>query len=65
MSWYSDGDPFDEYDPPWCRGCKGGHSYAECKRCCEYHLAEEKANERYRLEQDGYFTDDEQEEIDE
>lgn len=41
MSWYSDGDPFDEYDPPWCRGCEGGNSYEECKRCCERHMKEE------------------------
>ena len=41
MSWYSDGDPFDEYDPPWCRGCECGNSYEECKRCCERHMKEE------------------------
>ena len=42
MSWYSDGEPFDEHDPPWCKRCEGGNSYEECKRCCERHMAEEK-----------------------
>lgn len=45
MSWYSDKEPFDEYDPPWCRNCKGGNSYEECKRCTERHLNEEKEDE--------------------
>ena len=41
MSWYSDGEPFDEYDPPWCKNCphgdEGGDSYEECEACCRRH----------------------------
>jgi len=37
MSWYSDGEPFDEWDPPYCSRCSGGNSYEECKRCQERH----------------------------
>ena len=34
MSWYSDGEPFDEYDPPYCRYCNMSDvSYEICKRC--------------------------------
>lgn len=38
MSWYSDGEPFDEFDPPWCMNCDGGDSKEECDRCCERHM---------------------------
>lgn len=37
MSWYSDQEPFDEYDPPYCKNCKGGNSKEECDRCAEYY----------------------------
>ena len=40
MSWWSDGEPFDEYDPPWCENCDGGDSYEECQRCCDSHAKE-------------------------
>lgn len=33
MSWHSDRERFDEYDPPYCRRCKGGNSKEECDRC--------------------------------
>lgn len=39
MSWWSDGEPFDEYDYPWCENCKGGNSKAECDRCYKMHTA--------------------------
>lgn len=35
MSWYSDKEPFDEYDYPWCKHCDGGESKEECDKCCE------------------------------
>lgn len=38
MSWYSDGERFDEYDPPWCENCTRGNSYEECERCCARHM---------------------------
>ena len=38
MSWYSDKEPFNEYDPPWCKYCDGGESKEECDRCCERHI---------------------------
>ena len=37
MSWYSDGEPFDEYDPPYCEYCSGGTSYEECQACARRH----------------------------
>ena len=46
MSWWSDGEPFDEYDPPWCKNCKGGNSYEECKKCSERRRKEIEANEQ-------------------
>ena len=46
MSWWSDREPFNEYDPPWCKNCKGGNSYEECKRCTEWHREEIEGNER-------------------
>lgn len=33
MSWWSDKEKFDEYDPPQCEFCKRGNSYEECERC--------------------------------
>lgn len=33
MSWYSDGEDFDEYDPPKCERCKRGFSAEECRAC--------------------------------
>lgn len=46
MSWYSDGEKFNEYDPPWCVNCTRGNSYEECKRCSEMHT------ERYSEDDD-------------
>jgi len=37
MSWYSDKEPFNEYDYPWCESCDGGESKEECDKCCERH----------------------------
>lgn len=37
MSWYSDGEPFDEWDYPWCEDCEGGDSYEECEKCRKRH----------------------------
>lgn len=33
MSWHSDRERFDEYDPPCCKHCKGGNIKEECDRC--------------------------------
>ena len=41
MSWYSDREPFNEYDPPWCKYCDGGESKEECDKCCEEHMRSE------------------------
>lgn len=39
MSWYSDGEPFDEHDPPWCKNCtKENPNKERCDRCCEMHI---------------------------
>ena len=46
MSWYSDGEPFDEYDPPFCEGCTRGFTKEECDACVAMHLdAEEDEDE--------------------
>ena len=29
MSWWTDGEPFDEYDPPYCKGCES----LNCEEC--------------------------------
>lgn len=29
MSWWTDGEPFDEYDPPYCNGC----NLLSCENC--------------------------------
>ena len=46
MSWYSDGEKFDEYDPPWCENCphgdQEGDSYEECEACCRRHERKER-----------------------
>ncbi len=45
MSWYSDGEPFDEYDPPFCANCRGGNSYEECEACMRRHEEAEEEDE--------------------
>lgn len=42
MSWYSDGERFNEYDPPYCQKCERDVSYEICKRCEERHKQDEK-----------------------
>ena len=59
MSYYSDGEPFDEYDYPWCENCKGGNSKAECDRCYKMHTAvddEEPIEEEY-AERPAYYEE--------
>ena len=29
MSWWTDKEPFDEYDPPYCKGCES----LSCEEC--------------------------------
>lgn len=42
MSWYSDGEPFDEYDPPYCKNCKRENlTKAKCDKCVKMHEEEE------------------------
>lgn len=48
MSWYSDNEPFDEFDPPYCKNChsgKGGNSKSECDRCMKWHEEPEEDEE--------------------
>ena len=56
MSWYSDGTPFDEYDPPWCHNCPGGDSYEQCKGCEERHLEEKDDGEEEDEDDELVFT---------
>lgn len=41
MSWYSDKEKFNEYDPSYCINCSGGNSYEQCKKCEEVYKQEE------------------------
>lgn len=51
MSWYSDGEPFDEFEPSYCRYCtRSNISYDVCQRCRKEHDMEE--NEDYYREWD-------------
>lgn len=45
MSYYSDHEPFDEYDYPWCETCKGGTSKAQCDACYKAHTAMDEEEE--------------------
>lgn len=45
MSWYSDGEPFDEHEPKKCESCKREVSYEIC-RACDRRDAEEEAKAR-------------------
>ena len=52
MSWYSDGEHFDEYDPPYCERCRRTDvSYEVCKRCVRMHNEEHEKDEEE--EEDG------------
>ena len=50
MSWYSDGEGFNEWDPPFCSDCEGGESYEQCRKCMREHDYEE--SEDYWREND-------------
>ena len=51
MSWYSDKEPFNEYDDPYCvwkstaNGGKCGKSKEECDRCLNRHREEVRERE--------------------
>ncbi len=67
MSWYSDGERFDERDMPWCENCPygdgGGDSAEQCKRCSDRHLEAECRAEGQRCETCEYFAWDFKDEI--
>jgi hypothetical protein len=50
MSWYSDGEAFNEYDPPYCENCDRGFTKAECDACAERHYEMECRYEGQRCE---------------
>ena len=37
MSWYSDGDRFNEWDPSYCRYCERETTKEQCDRCQRLH----------------------------
>ena len=41
MSWYTDGEPFDEHEPEYCKHCTNsaceGWTKADCDRCIKMH----------------------------
>ena len=46
MSWYSDKERFNEYDPPYCERCRRTDvSYEVCERCERMHDQAEEADE--------------------
>lgn len=46
MSWYSDGERFNEYDPSYCERCRRTDvSYEVCERCERMHDEESEENE--------------------
>ena len=67
MSWYSDGEAFNEYDPPYCENCpygdEGGASKAECDACAERHYEMECRYEGQRCETCYFYTWDAVKEI--
>ena len=51
MSWYSDGEPFDEYDPPFCENCgREALSAEECRICAAAHYEQDCRDEGQRCE---------------
>lgn len=69
MSWYSDGEKFNEHDDPYCvwksmanKG-KCGNSKAECDACMAAHRKEEKSDRvaYYERQGDEYVYYDENE----
>lgn len=48
MSWWSDREKFDEYEPDFCKWCPGGTSKADCDRCKRDHY--EPGWEEYEVE---------------
>ena len=59
MSYWSDGERFDEYDYPWCETCKGGESKAQCDACYKAHTAvdEEEEPEEELAERPSYYDE--------
>lgn len=55
MSWYTDGEPFDEYDMSFCKGCTISESKAQCDACIRAHLGEDEEEEMGELCTDGRF----------
>ena len=46
MSWYSDKERFNEYDPPYCERCRRTDtSYEVCNRCEQMHYEAEDEEE--------------------
>jgi len=41
MSWYSDGERFDEYDPPQCKYCDREVTPEQCYKCWQFIIEEE------------------------
>lgn len=54
MSWYSDGEHFDEYDPPYCERCRRTDvSYEVCKQCVRMHNEEDEEEDEEEEEEGG------------
>lgn len=41
MSWYTDGESFDEQEPDFCKGCTIAESKEQCDACIRAHEGEE------------------------
>lgn len=52
MSWWSDGEKFDEHDDPYCIGCERGFTKAFCDRCQTRRMLEEMERNKWKSEDD-------------
>lgn len=53
MSWYSDGEPFDEFEPEYCKWCSvppKERTYEGCRECEAEHDQAEREWEEEREE---------------
>lgn len=55
MSWYTDGEPFDEFEMSFCKGCTVSQSKAYCDACIRAHLEGDRIEEE---DEDGVKTAD-------
>lgn len=55
MSWWSDGEKFDEHDPDYCIGCERGFTKAFCDRCQTRRMLEEMERNKWESEDEDEY----------